>query len=103
MAKKKNYKYFVKENNKIIVVKRKYFDELKSREEAFNIALQTYLELQNQLREDAIQNDVGYIGTIALTDGLSRSMEEFESLFPTIHEQIKTTDKRYEGIRIASA
>ncbi|HJZ22906.1 MAG TPA: hypothetical protein VJ201_00455 [Candidatus Babeliales bacterium] len=100
---KKHRKFFVFENNNVIVVGRKYFDDLKSREEALGIAVQVHLELQRQLQQDAGFGYNSRWGTIRLADGLNRSLQELEVRYPFILKAIHCMNLKNNGLRVAKA
>ena len=95
-------KFFVKENDDIIVVSSKYFDGLLTREDALGIGVQTFLELQQMLKQDVLLGEA-YINTIGLVDGLERSLVELQRRFPFIIEQIRAFQLLSNGARIGQA
>ena len=95
-------KFFVKENDDIAIVGVKYFDGLLTRDDALGIGIQTFIELQRMLKQDAILGK-GYIGTIGLTEGLERTLVELEKRFPFITKQIRAIELRSDGVRVGQA
>lgn len=90
----------MKENNGVFVVKDKYFDSIKSRIEAAALASRTFFELQRQLTEDAMDNSNSFIGSIKVTTGLERTLEELNNRFPYLLDEFRGIERRYNGKRV---
>lgn len=96
-------KFFVIENDDLVVVGRKYFDSFITREDALGTGIQTFLALQEVLRQNAVLGGEAYVGTIDLVDGFERTLNELERRFPFILQQIHNTEYRSYGLRIGKA
>jgi len=81
-------KFFVKENGDIAVVTSQYFHGFPRRMDALGVAVQTWHEIQTQLVRDAVSGVDERIGTITITEGLERSMKEFERTYPFLLKEI---------------
>jgi len=99
-TKKRFKKAFIKEGNDIFVVDNAYFDQIKDRAEAENLAVQAYLELNTILVNDAIAGSDEYISTMKISTGLKRSLLILEEKFPKVLDTIQAVDRRINGIRL---
>lgn len=96
-------KFFIKENDDLVVVGRKYFDSILTREDALGIGIRTFLELQDILKQNAVLGGEAYVGTIDLVDGFERTLNELEKRFPFIMQQIHNTEYRNYGMRVGKS
>src|SRR6185503_5493376 len=92
-------KFFVKENEDICSVSSKYFDSI-SREDAIGVAVQTYLELQQQMVRDAMAGELGYIGAVSIADGLRRTLSVLEDKYPFVMKEVRAVSRRSIGQRV---
>src|SRR5690606_27577997 len=93
---KVNKKFFIKEDGDIKTVYKEYFEAIASRDEALNLAVQVFLEINATLVEDSDEED-SYIGNMKVLTGLTRSLSELNSRFPAILEQIHSLDLKLNG------
>lgn len=89
-------KFFIKERGDIRTVFKDYFDTITSRNEALNLAVQVYLEINSTLIEDSDDED-SYIGNMKVLTGLTRSLTELDNRFPSILEQIHSFPLKLNG------
>lgn len=89
-------KFFVKEDGNIRTVFKDYFDTITSRNEALNLAVQVYLEINSTLIEDSGEED-SYIGNMKVLTGLTRSLTELNNRFPAILQQIHSLKLKLNG------
>ncbi len=80
----KKTKYFIKTNQSINVCGIDYFDTIKNWNQAFSIAVSCYVELQNTLLKDCTDKKDSYIGSIKVTTGLERALQEIGNRFPGV-------------------
>jgi hypothetical protein len=104
MAKKtkKQYKspktFIVKDNEMVYETKIEFFDEIKDRQEAVAFGVEQYIEIQRVLMTDT-ENDL-YIGPMKVTTGLQRTIDELNHRFPHLIEEILSTARYVDGLRI---
>lgn len=101
--KRSQKKYLIKEDNEVYLVSDKYFSDIASRNEAINIGMQIYLEIQRTLKEDALSKDVSYVGNTKVTTALNRSLDALEERYPLILREILSIEKRLDGLRVFKA
>ncbi len=87
MKKNKN-KYLIKTNSGINVQEISYFDAIKSYQHAFGIAVQCYLELQNIMIKDSVDNKESFVGKTPVISGLELSLREIDNRFPGVMQNI---------------
>lgn len=91
-------KFFLINGTDILVVESNYFDTISSREQAFNIGLNLYIEINRFMLEDSV-DELGEakIGKISVVNGLNRSLKELDKRFPAILTQIHFLDLKIDG------
>lgn len=99
MKKSKYRKFFVKENDDISVVSVGYFESI-SKHDAVNVGVQVYLEIQQQLVRDAVAGRKEKLGSIAIVDGLERSLQALEDRYPFLMQEILLVPRRIAGQRL---
>ena len=93
MARKK---FFIKEEEGIYTVDSEFFNDIESREEALMIALRAVGEIHATLKEE-LDGDLMLIGSIKVTTGLQRSLEELEKRWPNLLTQLYSVPRRIDG------
>jgi hypothetical protein len=99
MKKSKYRKFFVKENDDISVVSMSYFESL-SKDDVVNIGVQTFLEIHQQLVRDANAGRTRKLGSIAIVDGLGRSVRALQDRYPFLMHEILSVPRRVAGQRV---
>ena len=91
--------FIIKDDNKLVVVKRKFFSEL-SEKQIPALGMQIYIELQAQLIDTTRYGTVK-IGSLNVVDGLERSLLLLERMYPQLMNEIHSVEKRVAGQRMA--
>ena len=94
MARKK---FFIKESDGIYVVTDAFFHDIETRDEALMLALRTIDEIHITLTEEALENDTLLIGSIPVTTGLQRSLDELNKRWPNLLDQMYSTPRIIDG------
>lgn len=100
--KKPAKKYFVKRNDGIFVANDQFFDHIDSRHMALGIAVLTWNQLHEQLREDATRDENTFIGNMKITTGLERTLVELDRRFPFLLREVRDVERRHQGRRVYS-
>jgi hypothetical protein len=90
-------KYFVKEDDGIFIVKEDFFKAIGSREEALMVGVRTYFEIQNCLKEEALDGEISFIGNMKVVTGLERTLEKLDSIFPFLLRELHSVERKFEG------
>lgn len=90
-------KFFVKEEDGIYTVYDEFFEDIESRSEALVIALRTLGEIHTTLADEAINGGPLYIGSMRVTNGLQRCLDELERRWPFLLLEMKTVSRRIDG------
>lgn len=98
MAKKK---YFIKDEDGLFTVTDEFFNDIKTRTEALVFAMRSLDELHNTLKEEALEQDTMLVGSIKVTTGLQRSIDELNKRWPGLLEQIYSVSRVVDGHLIA--
>jgi hypothetical protein len=93
MARKK---FFIKEEEGIYTVDSDFFNDIESRDEALMLAIRAVSEIHTTLKEE-LDGDSMLIGSIKVTTGLQRSLEELEKRWPNLLEEMYSTPRRIDG------
>jgi hypothetical protein len=94
MAKKK---FFIKEDDGIYTVTNDFFNDIERRDEALMIAIRIIDEIHITLKEEVLEDDEMLIGSIKVTTGLQRSLDELEKRWPNLLNQMYSTPRRVDG------
>lgn len=97
---RKYKKYFVKDASGLSVIDFSYFESVESWIEAFSIGICCYSELQRVLKEDAIDGDDSFIGTMKVTTGLERTLQELDARYPQLLKEIHSAPLTINGSRV---
>lgn len=81
-------KFFLPDNDGLLVVGANYFKQIKSRSHALALGMSVYSELHESLYLDALEGDA-YVKTIKISDGLARSLHELDRNFPSLIDEIR--------------
>lgn len=90
-------KFFVKEEDGIFSVKKEFFDDIESRQEALVIAMRTLGEIQSTLREESRDEGSLFIGNMKITTGLQRTLDELEDRWPFLITEMRAVPRRING------
>jgi hypothetical protein len=96
MAKTKK-KFLIKDEGNIFTVPVDYFDDIETRDEALLLALLAIDELHTTLKDEALEDDVIFVGNMKVTTGLQRSLEELNKRWPKLLDQVYSTPRSIEG------
>lgn len=94
MAKKK---YFIKADDGIYTVTDEFFDDIESRDEALVIVMRAMQEISSTLKDEALEKDSIIIGSLKVTTGLQRSIDELNKRWPNLLEQIYAVPRCIDG------
>jgi len=97
MARKTKKKFFIKEVEGIHTVTEEFFSDIESRDEALVLAIRVLDEIHTTLQEEAVDGDSMVIGTMKVTTGLQRSLEELDKRWPSLLEQMYSTPRHIDG------
>lgn len=92
-----NKKYFIKEEEGIYTVNSDFFNDIETRDEALVLALRAMAELHSALKEEALDGDSLFIGSMKVTTGLQRSLDELSKRWPGLLEQMYSTPRHIDG------
>lgn len=95
MARSKNF--FIKEPEGIYTVTNEFFNDIESRDEALMLAIRAVDEIQLTLRDEALEGVSVLIGSIKVTTGLQRSLDELSRRWPGLLEQMYSTPRCIDG------
>ena len=96
MARKPKKKFFIKEVEGIHTVTEEFFSDIESRDEALVLAIRALDEIHTTLKEE-VGGDSMVIGTMKITTGLQRSLEELDKRWPSLLEQMFFTPRNING------
>ncbi|MCK9567677.1 hypothetical protein M0R72_01850 [Candidatus Pacearchaeota archaeon] len=99
MARKTKKKFFIKEVEGIHTVTEEFFSDIESRDEALVLAIRALDEIHTTLKEE-VGGDSMVIGTMKVTTGLQRSLEELDKRWPSLLEQMYSTPRNIDGHKI---
>lgn len=100
---KRQKKYLIREDDEMFLVPQEYFEHIKSRAEAANLGVQIYLEIHRALREEALSQEISYVGRTKVITALKSSLKELENRFPLISDEIRAIDRKIDGVRVFKA
>lgn len=93
--------YFVIFNGELFSVPDHFFDcEVKNYDQALQFGMACYGLLKTALKDEAVDKKIIKLGTMKLTTGLIRSLDELERRFPHIQNVIRAHDVSFNGQKI---
>jgi hypothetical protein len=93
MARKK---FFIKEEEGIYCVDGDFFNDIESRDEALMLAIRAVDEIHTTMKEE-LDGSSMLIGSIKVTTGLQRSLEELDKRWPNLLDQLYCESRRING------
>jgi len=89
-------RFFVAESDREIhLVEADFFDKIGSRYIALLVGVNAYRELHRVLLEDVIEDGTLTIGTMKVTTGLTRTLDELNKRWPCIDIEIRSIGNNY--------
>ena len=87
--KKRPRKFYIVRDGEFLIVNAAYFKTVQSRIQALSIGVSIFVELHQQLLDDAMWDSDAYIKSISLTEGYQRSLDELERYHPYLMDEIR--------------
>ena len=96
MTHKTYKKYFIRDSDSILIKGTEFFETL-NWFKAYAISVLCIQQINDTLRDDAINDEDSYVGNMKVTTGLLRSLEEIYFRFPEIKEKIDKEHHKFSG------